>query len=31
MLTLENNLQVMALLDAAMRSAESGREEPIHG
>lgn len=31
MLTLENNLQVMALLDAAMRSAESGREEPVHG
>ena len=27
--TLEQNVQVLALLDAAMASARSGREEPV--
>lgn len=30
MLTLKNNMQVMAMLDAVIRSAESGKEEKIH-
>ena len=31
MLTLDANMEVMAILDAAIRSAESGKEEEIRG
>jgi len=31
MLTLDENVHLMAILDAAMRSSESGKEEKISG
>ena len=31
MLTLDANMDVMAILDAAMKSAKSGKEEKIRG